>query len=155
MVWDERNDRQGKCRLHGASEHLHRPELHRALQRLSTPAGSTAYNYSLGGGLVDPSLEILQVTPIAPMNTNAYRSFTSSLFLPADKYLFIKPERKDAHVRMQADGFTREYNHVDTIMIGYSSTLHMLKSRDFDFWKKVKEKFLGNDNANFSETEER
>lgn len=30
-------------------------------------------------------------------------------------------------------------------MIGYSSTtLHMLKSRDFDFWKKVKEKFLGN-----------
>lgn len=123
---------------------------------LSTPAGSTAYNYSLGGGLVDPSLEVLQVTPIAPMNTNAYRSFTSSLLLPADKYLFIRPERKDAHIRMQADGFTREYFHVDTIMIDYSSmTLHMLKSRDFDFWKKVKEKFLGNDNATYSENEER
>ena len=112
---------------------------------LSTPAGSTAYNYSLGGGLVDPSLEVLQVTPIAPMNTNAYRSFTSSLLLPADKYLFIRPERQDGYIRMQTDGFTREYNDVDTIMIGYSSTtLHMLKSRDFDFWKKVKEKFLGN-----------
>ncbi len=113
---------------------------------MSTPAGSTAYNYSLGGGLVDPSLEVLQVTPIAPMNTSAYRSFTSSLILPVDKYLFIRPEGADCYIRMQADGFTREFDKVDTIMIGYGAmTLHLLKSKDFNFWGKVKEKFLGNE----------
>ena len=38
---------------------------------IATPAGSTAYNYSLGGSIVDPRLKLLQVTPIAPMNTTA------------------------------------------------------------------------------------
>ena len=48
---------------------------------VATSAGSTAYNYSLGGSIVDPRLKLLQVTPIAPMNTTAYRSFTSSSML--------------------------------------------------------------------------
>ena len=40
---------------------------------VATSAGSTAYNYSLGGSIVDPRLNSLQVTPLAPMNTTAYR----------------------------------------------------------------------------------
>ena len=35
---------------------------------IATPAGSTAYNYSLGGSIVDPRLKLLQVTPIAPVS---------------------------------------------------------------------------------------
>ena len=46
---------------------------------VSTPAGSTAYNYSLGGALVDPRLHLLQLAPMAPMNNTAYRSLTSSM----------------------------------------------------------------------------
>ena len=42
---------------------------------VSTPAGSTAYNYSLGGSIVDPRLNLLQVAPIAPMNSIAYRHY--------------------------------------------------------------------------------
>ena len=33
---------------------------------ISTPIGSTAYNYSAGGSIIDPSLDILQLTPLAP-----------------------------------------------------------------------------------------
>ena len=58
---------------------------------VSTPAGSTAYNYSLGGSIVDPRLRLLQATPIAPMNTTAYRSFTSSILLPPDLSMEVKP----------------------------------------------------------------
>lgn len=115
---------------------------------MSTPAGSTAYNYSLGGGLVDPSLDVLQVTPIAPMNTNAYRSFTSSLLLPANKYLYIEPEQREGLIRVQTDGFQSEFQGVSRIRIGYGDKmLHLLKSKDFDFWKKVKEKFLGDNDT--------
>ena len=33
---------------------------------ICTPAGSTAYNYSLGGVIVDPEVDMLQITPMAP-----------------------------------------------------------------------------------------
>ena len=59
---------------------------------ISTPMGSTAYNYSAGGSIVDPNLNLLQLTPIAPMNTNAYRSFTSSIILPTTSVISISPE---------------------------------------------------------------
>ena len=58
---------------------------------ISTPMGSTAYNYSAGGSIVDPNLNLLQLTPIAPMNTNAYRSFTSSIILPTSSVISISP----------------------------------------------------------------
>lgn len=54
---------------------------------VSTPVGSTAYNYSLGGSLVAPELDALQLTPMAPMNTSAYRCFRSSILYPASKKL--------------------------------------------------------------------
>ena len=65
---------------------------------IATPAGSTAYNYSLGGSIVDPRLKILQVTPIAPMNTTAYRSFTSSILLPSDLSLGVVPDLSLIHI---------------------------------------------------------
>ena len=33
---------------------------------VATSAGSTAYNYSLGGSIADPRLKLLQVTPRLP-----------------------------------------------------------------------------------------
>jgi len=59
---------------------------------ISTSTGSTAYNYSAGGSIVDPSLNVLQITPLAPINTNAYRSFTSSIILPSDAVIKVNPE---------------------------------------------------------------
>jgi NAD+ kinase len=35
---------------------------------VATPTGSTAYNFSAGGPLVDPELEALVVTAVAPHN---------------------------------------------------------------------------------------
>lgn len=43
----------------------------------AAPTGSTAYNLSAGGPIVDPSLDALIVTPVAP-----YSRFSSSLVLP-------------------------------------------------------------------------
>lgn len=111
---------------------------------VSTPAGSTAYNYSLGGSLVDPRLNLLQVTPIAPMNTTAYRSFTSSMLLPPDLSIRIYPEfplREE--MLITADGM--EYNHsgIEEIEISFAATMvKLLRFEQYDFWTKVKSKFL-------------
>jgi len=111
---------------------------------IATPAGSTAYNYSLGGSIVDPRLKILQVTPIAPMNTTAYRSFTSSILLPSDLSLGICPESpQDYDVVVTTDGMEYQYSCVDEINVKFSETnVNLLRFESYDFWNKVKTKFL-------------
>ena len=112
---------------------------------ISTPAGSTAYNYSLGGSIVDPRLRLLQATPIAPMNTTAYRSFTSSILLPPDKGLGIKPDEDfpDAAIVVAYDGFSERYESFDSIDIKLSGRhIDLIRLESYDFWAKVKSKFL-------------
>ena len=110
---------------------------------VATSAGSTAYNYSLGGSIVDPRLKLLQVTPIAPMNTTAYRSFTSSILLPAELTLGVVPENKGNRIFITNDGIETGYSNVKEINVTASdTTVHLLRFKNYDFWNKVKTKFL-------------
>ena len=112
---------------------------------ISTPAGSTAYNYSLGGSLVDPRLKLIQVTPIAPMNTTAYRSLTSPLLLPPDLTLGIIPVEGGSKGRMAIayDGFGLTFDKLDSIEVMLSEvTVKLMRFESYDFWAKVKSKFI-------------
>lgn len=111
---------------------------------VATPAGSTAYNYSVGGSIVDPRLNLLQVTPIAPMNTTAYRSFTSSIILPPDLSIKIYPEyTKEQGLLIVPDGMEIMQKGIDEIQIEFSdSIVKLLRFENYDFWYKVKSKFL-------------
>ena len=110
---------------------------------VATSAGSTAYNYSVGGSIVDPRLNLLQVTPIAPMNTTAYRSFTSSIMLPSDLTLGIVPEESDKIIYITNDGIETGYSHLTEIEVRISDKcVNLIRFSDYDFWSKVKDKFL-------------
>ena len=110
---------------------------------VATSAGSTAYNYSLGGSIVDPRLKLLQVTPIAPMNTTAYRSFTSSILLPAELSLGVIPENVADRIFVVNDGIQTGYSNIKDIKVTVSETIvHLMRFKDYDFWSKVKTKFL-------------
>lgn len=111
---------------------------------VSTPAGSTAYSYSLGGAIVDPRLSLLQLTPMAPMNTTAYRSFTSSILLPFDLNIGIEPERGGEYdLYVASDGFEYKHTGIKNIDIYKGGkTVKLLRFENYDFWNKVKTKFL-------------
>ena len=110
---------------------------------VATSAGSTGYNYSLGGSIVDPRLKLLQVTPIAPMNTTAYRSFTSSILLPSDMTIGIIPESENAELCVAVDGIEYKYDNIKEINISMAETfVNLLRFEGYDFWNKVKTKFL-------------
>ena len=111
---------------------------------VSTPAGSTAYNYSLGGSIVDPRLNLLQVAPIAPMNTTAYRSFTSSLILPPDLSIRINPEYSgEQGLLIVADSMEHLHESVEEIYMEFAEPIvKLLRFENYDFWNKVKSKFL-------------
>lgn len=111
---------------------------------VASSAGSTAYNYSVGGAIVDPRINVLQVTPIAPMNTTAYRSFMSSIILPPDMQLNVDPEYKhDKVLYVMDDGFEHRFDAPTHITIEISDKeISLLRLEDYDFWNKVKTKFL-------------
>ncbi len=111
---------------------------------ISTPAGSTAYNYSIGGAIVDPRLKLLQITPIAPFNTTAYRSFTSSLLLPPDLPIQIIPEEgRNSIISVISDGIDQDYDDVEEIKIEFANeVVNLLRFESYEFWNKVKSKFL-------------
>jgi NAD+ kinase len=57
---------------------------------VSSTLGSSAYNKSLGGALVDVQLETLQLTEMAAIQNNAYRSLGSSLILDGSKVITFR-----------------------------------------------------------------
>lgn len=132
------------------SVHLHISIAGKPIQKFSgdgilvaTSAGSTAYNYSLGGSIVDPRLKLLQVTPMAPMNTTAYRSFTSSILLPADLSIGVIPENNENTIYINYDSIEAAYTDIKEINFTLSDkVVNLIRFKDYDFWSKVKDKFL-------------
>ncbi len=116
---------------------------------LCTPSGSTAYNYSLGGALVDPSVDLIQITPMAPVNNTLYKSFHSSIVIPLDTEIVIVPDRPtpgDGHknVVVIEDGGITVSGDVRKIVARLSEKrAKIVRLRDYDFWTKVKDKITG------------
>ena len=112
---------------------------------LSTSTGSTAYNYSAGGSIVDNRLNTIQITPISAISTNAFRSFTSSIILPAeDTEISIFPEYKfDQSVLIVVDGEETKYNDVIKIQTrNNGKKIKLMRLSDYEFWDRVYLKFL-------------
>lgn len=111
---------------------------------IATPAGSTAYNYALGGSIVDPRLNLLQITPMAPINTTAYRSFTSSVLVPPEIEISICPETTfENSILVVPDSIEYRLKDISEIKLKLTGNhIHLLRLEDYDFWKKAKSKFL-------------
>ena len=112
---------------------------------ISTPVGSTAYNYSLGGSLVSPDLDVLQLTPIAPMSTNAYRCFKSSLILPSKETITIAGTGRceGGTILLSFDGRTHEFGGVLRIDITRSEKeIHLIRTKAYDHWSLLSSKLL-------------
>ena len=111
---------------------------------ISTPTGSTAYNYAAGGSIVDPGLNLMQLTPLYPINTNAYRCFTSSIIFSSESIIEIIPEyRFEDSVLIVIDGIEYRYNKMSDIKISVSDLkVKLLRMLDYEFWSRVSEKFL-------------
>src|SRR5699024_12256295 len=64
---------------------------------ISTPSGSTAYNKALGGALIHPSLEAIQITEIASINNRVFRTVGSPLVLPKHHTCQVLPVNREIY----------------------------------------------------------
>ena len=111
---------------------------------ISTPVGSTAYNFSSGGSIIYPSLRTLQITPLSPINSEAYRSLPNSAVIPGDITISIKPEfRYENSILLINDGMEFRYDNITNINLKLSDkTINRLIFDKNMYWKNLKSKFL-------------
>ncbi len=111
---------------------------------ISSPLGSSAYNKSAGGSLVYPSLKTLQITPLSPIMSNAYRCLECSIIVPPEFEISIYPERKeDYHLALLVDGTEVEYEELEHVHFRTSKKIiKRLSTGSFNYWNVIKDKFL-------------
>lgn len=105
------------------------------------PAGSTAYNKSLGGSIVDPSVEAYQLTEIAPINNNAYKSLSSSLVLSKSQNLELKFE-DSKNLYISVDGNHYDISDIESIKVELSNVTVTIVTDGETFFSRLKNAFL-------------
>lgn len=112
---------------------------------IATSVGSTAYTYSARGSIVDNRLNTIQITPISPISTNAFRSFTSSIILPAESStVSITPEyHYQDSIVLVVDGLEKIIEDIENIKTSHSERkISLFRMPNYEFWNRVSNKFL-------------
>ena len=112
---------------------------------MSTPSGSTAYNKALGGAIVHPSLEAMQLAEIASINNRVFRTVGSSLVLPKHHTCLLRP--------VNGPDFMVTVDHLhllhkDVASIQYKvaeEKVRFARFRAFPFWTRVHDSFIDSD----------
>ena len=109
---------------------------------ISTPTGSTAYNKSLGGAILYPSLKAFQMTEIASINNNVYRTIGSPLIIPHEQVVTLQSENFE-DVSITRDHLFATYRDIKKITVTLAEeSVQFIKRRDVPFWGRVKQHFL-------------
>lgn len=109
---------------------------------ISTPSGSTAYNKALGGGIIHPSIEAIQLTEMASINNRVFRTIGSPLILPKHHTCLLKP-LVDRSFLIMIDHFTETYTNVKSIQCRVAKEkVRFARFRPFPFWNRVRDSFV-------------
>ena len=110
---------------------------------ISTPVGSTAYNLSCNGAIIFNGIHTLQLTPIAPINNNIYRTINNPIILPEDRLIKLAPTNHTTNIMLLVDGVNHLIKNVTSIEICISDEkLKCIRMHDYDYTRIINDKFL-------------
>lgn len=109
---------------------------------VSTPSGSTAYNRSLRGAVIYPDVRLMQLTEIAGIHHNAYRSLDTSLILNDSHKIGIRSLNFNEAV-LGVDNLLFNLDDTDYIDIELSKlSARFIQYRPLSFIERIKRAFL-------------
>lgn len=104
--------------------------------------GSTAYNKSLSGAVVNPSIETLQLSEIAPINNVVYNSLHSSLVLDHNSKITLKT--KTDNILIGYDQLVSDSHPACSVDFYLSSRkVRLLYKSSYSYTKLLNSKFIG------------
>lgn len=113
---------------------------------ISTPSGSTAYNKSLGGAIVDINLPVMQLTEIASINNRVYKTIGSSMILSNNNTLVLKPRKNDKYI-ITVDNLDPYVESIEELVVKLSNkSVKLLTHKNHSFFNRVKKAFIGDIN---------
>lgn len=110
---------------------------------ISTPTGSTAYNKSVGGAVVNSGLKVLQLTEIASINNVVHRTLGSPVIIgPEDKLTIVPSPKTNYFLTIDSESF--RWNQISKIEFSLNdNNINFVKYRHINFWKRVQKSFIG------------
>ncbi|MFJ7745737.1 NAD kinase [Peribacillus sp. NPDC097295] len=111
---------------------------------IATPSGSTAYNKALGGAIVHPSIDAIQITELASINNRVFRTVGSPLLLPGHHTCMFRPVNA-VNFQITIDHLTLLQEDVKSIQCRVADEkIRFARFRPFPFWKRVHDSFIAN-----------
>ena len=109
---------------------------------VSTPVGSTAYNKSLGGAVINTCTGLMQLSEIAGIHHNAYRSLGSSLILDQSHTIRFQSQSYQGAI-LGVDHLVIDLKDKDCICVKMSSKkARFLQYRNVSFTQRLKRAYL-------------
>lgn len=111
---------------------------------VSTPTGSTGYNKSAYGAVIDPLISSYQVSEVASLNNNQYRTLGSSFVLSKDRKLTlnVQPTGND-HPIISLDNEAHPITKISSLEVDMDETvIKTVKLKNNSFWDRVRRTFL-------------
>lgn len=109
---------------------------------VSTASGSTAYNKSIGGAVVYSGKKLMQLSEIAGIHHNAYRSLGSSLILDQTHCIRFESQNFDNAV-LGIDHLVYDLKNVNYINVKLSQqSAHFIQFKNISLIERLKRAFL-------------
>lgn len=111
---------------------------------IATPTGSTGYNKSTNGAVIDPLIPSFQVTELASLNNNKYRTLGSSFVLSKDRRLDLKiVQDGNDYPIIGLDNEAYSIRNIKHLSVTLSDkVIKTVKLKNNSYWDRVKRTFL-------------
>ncbi|HLR08412.1 MAG TPA: NAD kinase [Bacillota bacterium] len=111
---------------------------------ISTPTGSTGYNKSTRGAVIDPKIPCYQVSELASLNNNRYRTLGSSFILSKNRTLTLEVVQDGNNFPIIGlDNEAYSVRNIKRITVSLSDkVVKTVKLKNNSYWDRVKRTFL-------------
>ena len=109
---------------------------------VSTQLGSTAYNRSLGGAVIEEGLNLIEMCEMAGIHHNKYRSLKAPFVMnDTNKITFVSESFAGALLGADSEVYSMDSVHRLEIRVSPDKRVRMLKGRDISYFDRLKSLF--------------